>query len=168
MSKNTVIWGAVGLVVIIGAVSLFIQGSNSPEEGTGPITPNPTPAVVTPATSTTPAATTTAAGPMQSTGVLFTSYKNYTKAHEIYPSLASDTKAALGAFSYKQVDLGNGTYKISLTNNAEGYVGPSVTVAAGQSVYFIEPANRDDSATEDSITTDDSLVAVDAQGYMLQ
>ena len=41
-------------------------------------------------------------------------------------------------------------------------------VAAGQSVYFIEPANRDDSATEDSITTDDSLIAVDAQGYMLQ
>jgi len=163
MSKNTVIWGAVGLVVIIGAVSLFIQGSSTPDD-VRTIAPNPTPV----ATTSTPITTSSAAGPMQSTGVLFTSYKNYTKAHEIYPTLASDTKAALGAFSYTEVNLGNGTYKISLTNNAEGYVGPSVTVATGQSVYFIEPANRDDSATEDSITTDDSLVAVDAEGYMLQ
>ena len=100
--------------------------------------------------------------------MLFTQYKNYSKAHEIFPVLAADTKKALGAFSYTEVSLGNNTYRFTLTNGAEGYKGQSVVVTAGQSVYFIEPAAGDDSASEDSITTDDSLVAVNAQGYVLQ
>ncbi len=105
---------------------------------------------------------------MQSTGMLFTQYKNYAKAHEVFPTLGTDTKKAMGAFSYTQENLGNNTYRITLTNSAEDYQGQSVVVGEGQSVYFIEPSAGDDSASEDSITTDDSLVAVDAQGYILQ
>ncbi len=50
----------------------------------------------------------------------------------------------------------------------DGYQGQSVVVSSGQYMYFIESSTGDDSVSEDSITTDDSLVAVDAQGYVLK
>ena len=74
----------------------------------------------------------------------------------------------MGAFGYTTEDLGNNTYRITLTNNAEGYVGQSVVVSGDQAVYFIELSGRDDTDTEDSGTADDFLLAVDAQGNILK
>ena len=163
MNKKTVVIGIIVIIVIVGAASLLMNNSGT--------TVNTAPAVTTQtqATSTpSPVSSSSTVPLMQSTTALFTQYKNYSKAHENFPTLATSTKQAMGAFSYTETNLGNGTYKITLTNNAEDYSGQSVTVTTGQSVYFIEPSTGDDSASEDSITTDDSLVAVDAQGYILQ
>ena len=170
MNKKTIVIGIIGIIAIVGAVSLISNSNNS-----GIAAVNTTPATTPPVTtqaqtvaSSSPAAASSTTPLMQSTGALFTQYKNYSKAHEVFPTLAPDTKKALGAFSYTKEDLGNNTFRFTLTNNAEGYKGQSVVVSGSQSVYFIEPANGDDSASEDSITTDDSLVAVDAQGYVLK
>ncbi len=166
MNKKTIVMGVIAVLVVVAGVSLYI---NNPGTSTGTArvavtqtqaTANPLPAAAASAVSSVPL--------MQSTGQQFSQYKYFTKAHEIYPALAADTKTALGAFSYSKQDLGGGVYKFTLTNDAEGYKGQSVTVGPGQSVYFIEPATGDDSASEDSITTDDSLVAVDAQGSILK
>ncbi len=163
MNKKTIVLGIIVVLVVIAGVSLYMNNSNTPPS-TAPVaatqTANPVPVAASGSTPTVPL--------MQSTGQQFSQYKYFSKAHEVYPALAADTKAALGAFSYSQQDLGGGTYKFTLTNNAEGYKGQSVTVGPGQSVYFIEPSTGDDSATEDSITTDDILMAVDAQGNILK
>ena len=163
MNKKTIVIGIIVIIVIVGAVSLLMNNIGT-TVNTPPATVTQTQATSTPA----PVSSSSTVPLMQSTTALFTQYKNYTKAHEIFPTLATSTKQAMGAFSYTETSLGNGTYKITLTNNAEDYSGQSVTVTTGQSVYFIEPSTGDDSASEDSITTDDSLVAVDAQGYILQ
>ncbi len=167
MNKKTIALGIIVVLVIVAGVSLYINNSNTTPNTTASVaavavtqTANPVPVAASDSAPTVPL--------MQSSGQQFSQYKYFSKAHEVYPTLAADTKAALGAFSYSQQDLGGGTYKFTLTNNAEGYKGQSVTVGPGQSVYFIEPATGDDSATEDSITTDDSLVAVDAQGNILK
>ena len=164
MNKNAIVIGIIGIIVIIGAASLLM---NKPSTA---VNTAPAAVVQTQATSSTPSPTTSSSTVplMQSTTALFTQYKNYSKAHEVFPTLATSTKQAMGAFSYTQENLGNNTYRITLTNNAEDYSGQSVVVTSGQAVYFIEPSTGDDSASEDSITTDDSLVAVDAQGYILQ
>jgi hypothetical protein len=169
MNTKSVVFGVVALIVIVGAVSIFMNNSRA---ATSPV---PAPIVQTSqearsqtlATTSTIMATSTAPL-MQSTSQPFTQYKYFSKAHEIFPTLAVDTKKAMGAFTYKQENLGDNIYRITLVNNAEGYNGQSVTVTSGQSVYFIEPALGDDGASEDSITTDDSLVAVDAQGSILK
>ncbi|MDR3572157.1 MAG: hypothetical protein P4L81_08325 [Candidatus Pacebacteria bacterium] len=165
MNKKGIVVVIIGIIVLVGIASLLLSsfGSTSSTSAT-----TSTQTQTQTQASTTASVSSSTVPLMSSTGVLFTQYKNYSKAHEIFPTLASDTKKAMGAFGYTQTDLGNNTYKITLTNKAENYSGQSVIVTAGQSVYFIEPATGDDSATEDSITTDDSLVAVDAQGYMLQ
>lgn len=154
MNKKIIIVGVIVVLVIIGALSLLNNSST---------TTNNTPAV----TGQTQVASSTVSL-MQSTRTLFSQDKYFTKAHEIFPTLAADTTKTLGAFSYTKESLGNNVYKITLTNNVEGYKGQSVTVGAGQSVYFIEASSGDDSATEDSGTRDDTLVAVDAQGYELK
>ena len=166
MNKKTVVIGIVVVLVVIAGASLYINNLNTPAN-------NISAAVIQTQTVTNPApvsASSTGSGVplMQSTGQQFSQYKYFSKAHEVYPTLAADTKTALGAFSYSKQDLGGGVYKFTLTNDAEGYKGQSVTVGPGQTVYFIEPSTGDDSATEDSITTDDSLVAVDAQGNILK
>ena len=153
--------GIIAVVIVVAGVSIFINNSGKPASTPVATTqtqvPNPSPAA---ASSTVPL--------MQSTGTLFSQYKYYGKSYEVYPTLATGTVKALGAFSYTKESLRNNTYRFTLTNSAEGYQGQSVVVSGNQSVYFIEPSTGDDSATEDSITTDDSLVAVDAQGYMLK
>lgn len=150
-------------IVVVGAASLIMNNLGT-TASTAPVAvtqaqtvPNPSP---TSSSSTVPL--------MQSTTALFSQYKYFGKSHEVFPTLGADTKKAMGAFSYTQVPIGNGVYRITLTNSAEGYSGQSVVVSSDQSVYFIEPATGDDSASEDSITTDDSLVAVSAQGYILK
>ncbi len=158
MNTKTIVWIIIVILVIIGGISLY--NNTAATAPTAPV------ATITPSAAT--ATTSSAASPMQSTGTPFAQYQYYSKAHEIYPTLGADTKKALGAFSYKQEDLGNGEYKFTLTNNTEGYQGSSVTVVAGQSVYFIERSSGDDTAAEDSVTTDDFLVAVDAQGNLLK
>jgi len=155
MNKKIVL-GIIAVLVIVGAVSLYLNNSN--------VTTPPS----TTQTTTQTQATVSTVPLMQSTAEQFSQYKYFTKAHEIFPTLAADTTKALGAFSYSKEDLGNNVYRFTLTNSAEGYKGQSVVVGAGQSVYFIEPATGDDSATEDSITTDDILMAVDAQGNILK
>ena len=166
MNKKTIVLGIIVVVVVIAGASLYINNSGS-SAATTPVAVTQTQAVANPVPVS--ASSTASTVPlMQSTGQQFSQYKYFSKAHEVYPTLAADTKTALGAFSYSKQDLGGGVYKFTLTNNAEGYKGQSVTVGPGQSVYFIEPATGDDSATEDSITTDDSLVAVDAQGNILK
>jgi hypothetical protein len=170
MNKNMIVIGAVIVLVGIGGVSLYINHNNSNTASNAATTNT---AVVTQPVQTSPAtvaaATTALAVPlMQSTGQKFSQYAYVSKAHEVYPTLAADTTKALGAFSFAKTSLGNGEYRITLTNNAEGYKGQSVVVGAGQSVYFIERSTGDDSAAEDSVTTDDILVAVDAQGNILK
>lgn len=166
MNKSTVVGGIIGVIVVIGGVSLLENNKSATTVSVQPVSvvPQRTPAASNPA----PVAVTNTAPLMQSTGAQFSQYKYFSKSHQIFPTLAADTKKALGAFNYKQEDLGNNVYRFTLTNDAEGYKGQSVIVGGGQSVYFIEPANGDDSASEDSITTDDSLVAVDVQGNILK
>ena len=164
MNKKAIVIGIIGIIVIVGVVSLVLNNLGTTVSTTPTTVTTQTQATSTPS----PVSSSSTVPLMQSTTALFTQYKNYSKAHEIFPTLATSTKQAMGAFSYTKTSLGSGTYKITLTNNAEDYSGQSVTVTTGQSVYFIEPSTGDDSASEDSITTDDSLVAVDAQGYILQ
>lgn len=163
MNKKVVVTGVLAVIVVAGGVSLFMNNSGTPASGAPVVaaqTQQPANVVPVAPSSTVPL--------MQSTGSPFSQYKYFSKSHEVYPTLATGTVKAMGAFSYTKEDLGNNIYKFTLTNNAEGYSGQSVIVGAGQSVYFIEPSMGDDSATEDSITTDDSLVAVDAQGNILK
>ena len=155
MNKKIIIGAIVIALIVVGAISLS-HTSNT--------TTNQQQAVTNPS----PVATSSTVPLMQSTGILFSQDKYFSKAHEIFPMLAADTTKALGAFSYTKEGLGNNVYKITLTNNTEGYQGQSVIMSAGQSVYFIESSSGDDSATEDSGTRDDTLVAVDAQGYELK
>ena len=164
MNKKIIVIGIIGILVIVGGITLFINNSSTAVSTTAPAAVNQAP--TTPNPSTVAASSTVSL--MISTGALFSQYKYFSKSHEIFPTLAADTVKALGAFGYSKEDLGNNVYRFTLTNNAEGYQGQSVVVSGDQSVYFIEPSTRDDSATEDSITTDDSLVAVDAQGHILK
>ncbi len=159
-NKSKVIFAVfIGLVLIVGITVLFHKQSSDVDQ----VSQNKSVAI--PLAS---ASATDTLSPMQNTGMLFSQYKYYSKANEIFPTMATTTKEALGAFSYTKTDLGNNIYKFTLVNNAEGYKGQSVTVSADQSVYFIEPFKRDDSVTEDSVTTDDILMAVNAQGYILK
>lgn len=163
MNKKMIVGGIIVVVVVIGAISLFRNNSGSA------VTTAPTPvtqAQTAPAPSAALASSTVPL--MQSTGALFSKYAYVSKAHEIFPTLGADTKAALGAFGYTKEDLGNNVYRFTLTNNAEGYQGQSVVVSGDQSVYFIERSTGDDSKTEDSSVNDDILVAVDAQGNILK
>ena len=156
MNKKIII----GIVAVLIIIVLFLIMNTT---NTTTVT-NPT--VNQPQINTTTATSTSLL--MQSSGAQFSQYKYFSKAHEIFPTLAADTKKALGAFSYNKESLGNNLYKFTLTNNAEGYKGQSVIVSGDQFVYFIEPALGDDSASEDSVTTDDILMAVDAQGNILK
>jgi len=168
MNKKIAGIGGILVIIIIGAAYLA-NNAAAPAGGAVSASAEETQESAAPTPVVASASSTTSAVPlMQSTGELFSQYKYASKAHELYPTLAADAKAALGAFSYTKEDLGNSMYRFTLTNDAEGYQGKSVVVGAGQSVYFIEPSTRDDSASEDSATTDDLLVAVDAQGYVLK
>ncbi len=167
MNKKTIAIGIIGIIVIIGAVSLYMNSLGTTVSQPSVVVNNTQPVVVA-NPSAAPAVSQNTVPLMQSTGALFSQYKYFSKAHEIFPTLAADAKAALGAFTYTKVSIGNNIYRFTLVNNAEGYKGQSVVVSGDQSVYFIEPAKGDDSASEDSITTDDSLLAVDAQGYILK
>lgn len=162
MNKKMIVAGIIGILVVIGVVSLLKNNSGSTTNPTAAASQGQTVSLQSPtsASSTVPL--------MQSTGAPFSQYKYVSKAHEIFPTLGADTKATMGAFSYTKEDLGNNVYRFTLTNNAEGYTGQSVVVSGGQFVYFIEPSKGDDSASEDSITTDDFMVAVDAQGNILK
>ncbi|MDE1925090.1 MAG: hypothetical protein KGH79_02835 [Patescibacteria group bacterium] len=163
MSKQIIVLGVIGVLAVIGTVTLYMNNSGSAVSvasvAASQTQTTPNPASVA-ASSTAPF--------MQSTGALFSQYKYFSKSHEIFPTLATDTTKALGAFSYTKENLGNNIYRFTLTNSAEGYNGQSVVVSGDQSVYFVEPSTGDDSASEDSITTDDSLIAVDAQGHILK
>ncbi|HQT83107.1 MAG: hypothetical protein B7W98_00875 [Parcubacteria group bacterium 20-58-5] len=153
MNKTVLTWGIVGIVVIGGGAVLF---SGHDDDMPRHIAPNPAPV----------SASSTAL--MQSTGMLFAQSQYASKAHEVFPTLGTDTKKTMGAFGYTTTALGNNTYRITLTNNAEGYQGESVVVGGGQSVYFVELSGRDDTDAEDSGIADDFLVAVDAQGNILK
>jgi hypothetical protein len=164
MNKTLLVSGIIGILIVIGIVSLIMNNSSKTALNSQPAavsaTQGQTVVAAANSSSTVPL--------MQSTGALFSQYQYASKAHEIYPALASDTKTALGAFSYAKTDLGGGAYRFTLTNNAEGFKGQSVVVGQGQTLYFIEPSRGDDSASEDSITTDDFFVVVDAQNHILK
>lgn len=168
MNKKLLVSGIVVALVLVGGVSLVLHKSSSAMASAVPVVTDTVQTVQTP-TARVPAVQSTSSVPlMQSTAQLFSQYKYTSKAHEVFPTLATGTKAALGAFGYSKTSLGGGAYRFTLTNNAEGYKGQSVVVGAGQTLYFIEPSQGDDSASEDSITTDDFFVVVDAQGHILK
>ena len=156
MNAKTITVGIVGVLVIAGGIALF-KTSGHDEDIPTTIAPNPSPVSASSTVSL-----------MQSTGAPFAQYQYASKAHEIFPTLGADTVKTMGAFGYTTEDLGNNTYRITLTNNAEGYVGQSVVVSGDQAVYFIELSGRDDTDTDDSGTADDFLLAVDAQGNILK
>ncbi len=164
MGKKIIVGVVIAILIVIGAVSLFMNNTGT---AVAPALSSAGDQAQT--ASVQSAATVSNATPlMQSTGAPFSQYQYLSKAHEIFPTLAPDAKKALGAFGYTKEDLGNNTYRFTLTNNAEGYKGQSVVVGAGQSVYFVERSSGDDSDSEDSVTTDDFFVAVDAQGNILK
>ena len=165
MNKKVLVLGIIAVVVIIAGVSFYMNSS------TGVTNPAPTgPAVpgTQPVSPTTTSNASTAKSAMTSTGQLFSQYPYANKSFEVFPTSVATAAKALGAFSITQTSLGNNTYKVILANSAEGSVQQSVTVTGDQKVYFIERSSGDDSATEDSVTTDDILVAVDAQGTILK
>ncbi|HAO64705.1 TPA: hypothetical protein DCQ44_01855 [Candidatus Taylorbacteria bacterium] len=169
MNKKIIVGVVIVLIVVIAGVVFYSSSSSSTLTTTPPVVlPDQTVPIVSDTASTSQVLASSTVSNKQSSGDLFSKYKYFSKAHEIFPVLAADTKKALGAFSYTKTDLGNNVYKFTLVNNAEGYKGQSVVVSSDQSVYFIEPALGDDSTSEDSVTTDDLLVAVDAQGNILK
>ena len=154
MNKKIVVVGIVSIFIIIGIILLLKNRG---------ITTNIT---LIPGTQTQTSSSTTSL--MQSTGMPFSQYAYYSKAYEIFPTLAVSTNSALGAFSYTKSNLGNNTYRFTLTDNIPGYTGQSVVVSGDQSVYFIERSPIDDKGSTDSFTADDFLIAVDAQGNILK
>jgi len=164
MNKKLIVAVVIGILIIIGIISLFVNKS-----GLMVSTLSTVPVISTSTVpSLMPVSVSNTVPLMQSTGLLFSQYKYFSKAHEIFPILGSDTKNALGAFSYTKENIANNIFRFTITNNAEGYKGQSVIVSSDQFVYFIEPSMKDDSTSEDSITTDDILMAVDAQGNILK
>lgn len=147
-------------IVLVGIISIMHQST--------PATAITASATAATQTQQTPTPATSTASVMQSTNTAFASSPEYAHAHEVFPTAASDLKTALGAFTFSKTNLGNNQTKITLANGAEGYKGQSVTVVPGQKVYFVEKSRGDDSDAEDSFTKDDYLVAVDAQGNVLQ
>ena len=160
MNMKTIIAGVIGVLVIAGGVSVLNHGTASTPPAAAAAAPVVSNAAPVSASSTVPL--------MQSTGALFSQYQNASKAHEIFPTPSADIVQTMGAFGYTKESLGNNIYRITLTNSAEGYVGQSVVVSGDQSVYFVELSARDDTASEDSFTKDDFLMAVDAQGNILK
>ena len=168
MNKTTIVIGLIAVLVIIGGVSFYLnrQSATTANTQVAAVQDSSTGSVTTTVTTST---TTTSGVPlMQSTGQPFAQYAYVSSAHEIFPTPAADATKALGAFSFSKTDLGGGAFRITLTNSNEGYKGQSVVVGSGQTVYFIERSTGDDSDAEDSVTTDDILVAVDAQGNILK
>lgn len=158
------ILGGVAFVFVLGGVWTIIgKGGSSAEKDAGAATVQ-----VGAQNAAGLLASSTAPTSVQGTGQLFAQSSDAPYAHELYPTVATDAAASLGAFSYHVTDLGNGTHAVTIDNNTEGYTPQSVTVTTGQSVYFIERSPRDDTNQEDSGTRDDYLVAVDANGYVLQ
>jgi hypothetical protein len=170
MKKSYIVVAIIVLVLIIGAISLYSKVSTT-QVASVPAVTTTAPSSNTASQTTTTTTVTSATLPyplMQSTGQQFAQSTDAPQSHEIYPVLASDTVKTMGAFSYKTTDLGSNEYKITLLNSSEGYTAQSVIVTTGQKVYFYEKATGDDSASEDSVTTDDKLIAVDASGNILK
>lgn len=151
MNKSILI--IIAVLVLIGAV-WFFKGSGMPASNGSPAAETATSSAAMPSTG--------------STSEAFSAYQYAANAHQIFPTLAADTKKAMGAFGYTKEDLGNNTFRITLTNSKAGFVGQSVTVTGDQSVYFIERSSGDDTDTEDSYTADDFLIAVDASGNIVK
>ena len=149
MNKKVLVWGVIAVVVVIAGVSFDMNSS------TDTVNSSSTARVVATAQSASPA-------------MLFSQYPYANKSFEVFPTPVATAAKALGAFSITKTSLGNNTFKVTLANSAEGSVQQSVTVTGDQKVYFIERSSGDDSASEDSVTTDDMLVAVDAQGNILK
>ena len=160
------------VVLVVAVIGIYYIINNNPSNGTSVNTSlvlNNSQQAPKTSTAVIPGSTSPGTVPlMQSSGILFSQYKYYKKAYEIFPTKNPDAQKALGAFTYTKKTLGTNVYQFALTNNAEGYKGKSVVVSGDQTVYFIEPALGDDSISEDSFTTDDILIAVDAQGYILK
>jgi len=151
----------VGVVVLGVAATSYLGGrSANPADSAAVAAAQPDAAAA--------AAATSSEALMQSTGVVFAQSADYKYAHEIYPAQAADATKTLGAFSFSTINRGGGIVQVTLTNGAEGYLGQSVVVGPGQTIYFVEKSSRDDTDQEDSSTRDDYLVAVDAQGMVLQ
>ena len=164
MNKGLLLAG-VGVVVVGGAVWVMNSQSASAPSNTAAAVGTSAQTQQQPAPAPQPAAAAAANA--------FASSPDYAYATEVYPTPASDATSMLGAFTIKKSDLGGGQTKVTLVNGGEaaegsGYQDQSVTVNAGQSVYFIEKTPRDDTTSEDSNTKDDYLVVVDAQGNLVQ
>ncbi len=153
--------GVIGVIAIVGVVSM-LHSRGIASTMTAALTEAQT------TNNQSPISASSTASLMQSTGALFSQYRYVSKAYEIFPTLGTSTVKMMGAFGYTKEVLGNNMYRITLTNNAGGYQGESVIVSGDQSVYFIELARRDDSISGDAFPKDDTLIAVDAQGYILQ
>ena len=161
MKKQT--WVIIGLIIIILiAVVSFMRPKAAAHNAAAPMIPAPTPSASS--TPQLPAGVTL----MTSTNVAFASSQEYSHAHEVFPTQSADAKKALSAYTVSSQALGGGAYNVTLENGAEGVKGQTLTVGPGQKVYFVEKSTGDDNPAEDSSTKDDYLVAVDAQGMILQ
>ncbi|MDE2030752.1 MAG: hypothetical protein KGI58_00630 [Patescibacteria group bacterium] len=164
MNKKIIIGSVLGIIIII----LFINHRSKVNTTPTPAVATTTQASTNPQVASSSASSSSVPPLMQSTNQLFSKYKYKAQSYELFPLLSPNAKKALGAFTYTKTDLGNDMYKFTLVNKAEGYKGQSVTVSGDQFVYFVEPSKADDSVYEDSVTTDDVLIAVDAQDYILK
>lgn len=163
MNNNTLIITVIVILVVIGGIWLFGSGSAMPQQSAQ------TEATSSSETATSSTAAASSSALMQSTGEPFSKYAYIKSAHQVFPKESADLKKTMGPFGYTKEDLGNNTFRITPTlTNRQGYVGQSVTVTGDQSVYFIERSPADDTDTEDSFTTDDFLIAVDANGNILK
>ena len=111
------------------------------------------------------------AGPQIAVGDTFSNSTLAKYAYNITgASLSADAKKATAGFNITRKSLADGSVNISLTANKAGYVSQSFIVKPGQTLYFIELAMGDDSATGDNDyrLSDDMGVLVNANGTVAQ
>lgn len=181
--KKYIIGGILGLLALVGIFQLFNSSGGSVaitppanSQQTAQVSANTGSDFATtagPASTTAPAApatgATAAAGLMKSTSQLFTASPDYSYAYRIFPTMVSDqAKQALDGFDMKTENLGNNTFRVTLTAKNNNYKSQTLTVSGDQKIYFVETSWGDDEPSADYALRDDYAVAVDTQGYILQ
>jgi hypothetical protein len=164
MNKKIII-AVIIIVIIIGAWMFWSnQGTtNTANYGTtqNSVTENTNQSVGT--------STNTTVTLMVSTGQLFSSSQFFRNAYEVYPTLdPTNGSRALSGFAIQTQNLGSGATHVTLVAKQVSYHTQSFIIGSGQTLYFIERSFGDDSNDQDINYGDDSGIAVDARGYILQ
>lgn len=82
-------------------------------------------------------------------------------------TLSAEASTALTGFDLTRTAQGDGRVMITLKAKTPRYADQSYSVKPGQKLYFIETSGADDRGTQDNNLSDDTAVAVDANGFII-